>query len=142
MNAPNITNWATALLVGRRIEVALLAGRVEVGTICVAENTPPNCISYRLDDGSARVANLQYVNAMADYTPETQALKARMLAVWDTLPVEVRAAFRPLKTAVLDAINDGCLDEVHLLVSQAEVPAEYAAAKDGLLALLTAPPAA
>lgn len=68
--------------------------------------------------------------------PEQQAMKSQMIALWDGLPVEVRAAFRPLKTAVLDAINDNYLDEVHLLISSAVVPAKYTAVKDGLLALL------
>lgn len=73
--------------------------------------------------------------------PRLRALKADMVALWEGLPVEVRAVFRPLKAAVLDAINDNCLDEVELMVAGAAVPAEYAPVKAGLLQLLAGPTA-
>ena len=60
-----------------------------------------------------------------------------MTAVFESLPVELRVLFRPIKTAVLDAINDNCLDEVPLLIQNADVPPEYAEAKVALLGLLT-----
>lgn len=69
--------------------------------------------------------------------PQARALKDQMTVVFSALPLELRAAFRPTKTAVLDAINDNCFDEAHFLINAAEVPAEYAEAKAALLALLS-----
>lgn len=67
---------------------------------------------------------------------QVRALKEQMTAIFESLPVELRAIFRPTKTAVLDAINDNCLDEVQLLIRATVVPAEHERAKAALLALL------
>jgi len=64
-------------------------------------------------------------------------VRGQMRAAFDTLPVEVRAAFRPLKAAISDALNDGQFEEVKLLIQNADVPPEHEKVRQAMLDMLT-----
>ena len=69
----------------------------------------------------------------------TEQLNAALDAVEvnERAPVALRAAVRPLRVAVADAIKAGALDEASYLIANFKVPAKFAPLKQELLDILT-----
>lgn len=126
--------FATLLLAGRTVEVTRLGGATEVGTV-LADTAPTNCFWYSRVGSPPTLAHIAEARLL-EQDPALALLKYRMTLVFESLPVDMRAEFRPTKAAVLDAINDGCYDEVALLIHSAQVPDEYLPMKQALLDLL------
>jgi len=60
------------------------------------------------------------------------------LAITANTPLELRAAVRPLRLSVADAVSAGALDEAFYLIDNFPAPIEFAPVKQAMLALLTA----
>lgn len=57
----------------------------------------------------------------AEIEKQIKAFKDNLLADFAVLPVTVRAAFRSVKTQVLDCINDGAYDEAVYLIFNLDI---------------------
>ena len=64
------------------------------------------------------------------------SLNDSLISGFETLSVQVRAAFRGVKTQVKDAVNEGQYEEAKLIISNTKVPVELEPVKQGFINII------
>ncbi len=66
--------------------------------------------------------------------PPAVSLSSKLLAVYDTLPLEVQADFSPLRAAVQLELEQSRSEVARLIIERANIPEELEIARQALLA--------